>query len=321
MIYKSLVIPIDSIDPEDDAYVITTEGILPPLLESIRTVGLINPPLLQKRNDQRYRIICGRRRILCCQKLGWAELPVRIAPDSFADVDCLTLAISDNRSHRSLNLIEQSRGIVKLSNLLSEENHFKTICLLLDIPLNQKVFQKIKGLSRLPAAVQNGILRGELSFEGAVALLPFDPLEQIVFFELFKGLSLSQSKECEIITLIDEIARHKAVSPIEVIQSEPIRAIMDEKNRDRSDKTRKVRTCLKRMRFPAITEAESQFTAHLKRLRLGNSIQLSPPPYFEGSTYKLCFSFKSLEELKQRLECLAKSSEKQAFHKIMQKEW
>jgi hypothetical protein len=190
----------------------------------------------------------------------------------------------------------------------------------LDIPLNQKVFQKIKGLSRLPAAVQNGILQGELSFEGAVALLPFEPSEQIAFFELFKGLTLSQSKECELITLIDEIARHKAVSPIEVIKSEPILEIMDEKDCNRSDKTRKVRTCLKRMRFPAVTEAEERFIAHLKRLRLGNSIQLSPPPYFEGSTYKLHFSFKSLEELKQQLEFLARSAEKPAFRKIMQKE-
>lgn len=320
MIYKSLTVPIDNIDLDDDAYLITTEGILPPLLESIRTVGLINPPLLKKRNDQRYRIICGRRRILSCQKLGWSELPARIAPDTLADVDCLKLAISDNRSHRSLNLIEQSRGIVKLTPLLPEEDRFKTTCLLLNIPLNQKVFQKIKGLSTLPDAVQNGILQGELSLEGAVALFPFGPLEQIAFFELFKGLNLSQSKECELITLIDEIARHEAVSPIEVIESEPILEIMGEKGRNRSEKTRKVRACLKHMRFPAVMEAEDHFFANLKRLKLGNSIQLSPPPYFEGTTYKLHFSFKSLEELKQQLEVLTKSAKKPAFRRIMQKE-
>jgi hypothetical protein len=320
MIYKILTVPIDSIDSDDDAYVITTAGILTPLLESIRTVGLINPPLLKRRNDKRYRIVCGRRRFSCCRKLGWSELPAHIVPDSFVDVDCLTLAISDNRSHRSLNLIEQSRGIVKLSHLLPEENRFKTICSLLDLPLNQKVFQKIKGLSRLPATVQNGILQGELSFEGAVALLPFEPSEQIAFFELFKGLNLSQSKECELITLIDEIAGHKAVSLIEIIKSKPILEIMDVKNRNRSDKTRNVRAYLKRMRFPALTEAEDRFIAHLKHLRLGNSIQLSPPPYFEGSTYKLHFSFKSLEELQQQLEFLAKSAEKPTFCKIMKKE-
>lgn len=320
MIYKSLTVPIDSIDLEDDAYMITTAGDLRPLLESIRIGGLINPPLVKKRHDKRYRIVCGRRRILCCQMLGWSEISAYVVPDILDDLHCLKLAILDNRSHRPLNLVEQSRGIVKLTRLLPEENRFQTICLLLDIPLNQDVFNKIQGLSKLPRSVQNGILQGDLSFEGGVALLPFEPLEQMAFFELFKKLNLSQRKECELITLIDEIAKCEAVPPIKVIQSKPVLDIISEKDDNRSEKTRKIRLYLKRKRFPLVTETEDRFFTHLKHLKLGNSIQLSPPPYFEGNTYKLRLSFKSLEELKQQLEVLAKSAEKPAFRRMIQRE-
>ncbi|MBW2646774.1 MAG: ParB N-terminal domain-containing protein [Deltaproteobacteria bacterium] len=314
--YKSLTVPIDKIDLDDDAYVISTDGVSQPLLESIKAVGLINPPLLKKRKDQRYRIICGRRRILCCQD----ELLVHIAPDTLSDLDCLKIAISDNRSHRALNLIEQSRGIEQLTPHLPEQNRFKTICQLLDIPLNQKVFQKIAGLSTLPKPIQKGILQGELSLEGAVALFPFEPLEQVAFFELFKGLNLSQSKECELITLVDEIARREAVSPIDVITSDPIRNIMAEKERNRPEKTREVRAFLKSRRFPALSEAEDRFFANLKRLNLGNSTQLSPPPSFEGTTYTVRISFKSQKELKQQLEALGKTAAQPAFQKIIAKE-
>ena len=320
MIYESLRVPIDSIDLEDDAYMITTAGSLRSLLESIRIGGLINPPLVKKRHDKCYRIVCGRRRILCCQVLGWSELSAYVVPDSLDDLHCLKLAISDNRSHRSFNLIEQSRGIVKLTCLLPEEDRFHAICLLLDIPFNQNVFNKIQGLSKLPRSVQNGILQGELSLEGAVTLFPFEPSEQIAFFELFKELNLSQRKECELITLIDEIAKREAVPPIEVIKSKPVLDIISEKHDNRSEKTRKVRLYLKRKRFPLVTETEDRFFTHLKHLKLGNSIQLSPPPYFEGNTYKLRLSFKSLEELKQQLEVLAKSAEKPAFRSMIQKE-
>ncbi len=316
MTYKSLTVPIDKIDLDDDAYVISTEGVSQPLLESIKAVGLINPPLLKKRKDQRYKIICGRRRILGCKELGWSELSACIAPDTLSDLDCLKIAISDNRSHRSFNLIEQSRGIEKLAPLLPEKDCFKTICCLLNIPLNRKVFQKIKGLSKLPGLIQKGILQGELSLEGAVALFSFEPLEQAAFFELFKGLNLSQNKERELITLIDEIARREAISPIEVIMSDPIREIMDERDRNRPEKTRKVRDYLKHRRFPAITEAEDRFFANLKSLNLGSSIQLTPPPYFEGSTYTVRLSFNSPEELKQQLETLGKAAEKPEFRNL-----
>lgn len=320
MTYASLTIPIAQIDLTDDTYVISTEGDLRPLLESIATVGLINPPLLKKRKDHRYRIVCGRRRILCCQELGLTELSARIAPDTLSDLECLKIAISDNLSHRLFNLIEQSRGIAKLASLLPQKNRFKAICLLLNIPVNQKVFQKIKGLITLPAPIQKGILQGELSFEGAVALFPFEPLEQVGFFELFKGLNLSQSKECELITCIDEIARREVIAPIEVITSKQIRAIMDDKGRNRPEKTRKVRDYLKRRRFPTLTKAEDRFLVNLKSLKLGNSIQLSAPPYFEGTSYTVRLSFKTLEELKQQLEVLGKAAEKPAFQKIIQKQ-
>jgi hypothetical protein len=317
---RALTVPISSIDLDDDAYTTSIEGVTHPLLESIKTVGLIDPPLLKKRKDQRYRIICGRRRILCCHELGWTELSAHIAPDILSDFDCLKIAISDNRSHRALNLIEQSRGIEQLTRHLPEQNRFKTICQLLDIPLNQKVFQKIAELSTLPKPIQKGILQGELSLEGAVALFPFEPLEQVAFFELFKGLNLSQSKECELITLIDEIARREAISPIDVITSDPIRDIMAEKERNRPEKTREVRAFLKSRRFPALSEAEDRFFANLKRLNLGNSTQLSPPPSFEGSTYTVRISFKSQKELKQQLEALGKAAAQPAFQKIIAKE-
>ncbi|MFH1673132.1 MAG: ParB N-terminal domain-containing protein [Pseudomonadota bacterium] len=318
--YKSLTVPIDSIDLDDDAYTTSIEGVTHPLLESIKTVGLINPPLLKKRKDQRYRIICGRRRILCCQELGWTELSAHIAPDTLSDLDCLKIAISDNRSHRSLNLIEQSRGIEQLTRHITEQNRFKTICQLLDIPLNQKVFHKVAGLSTLPKPIQKGILKGELSLEGAVALFPFEPLEQVAFFELFKGLNLSQSKERELITLVDEIARREAISPIDVITSDPIRDIMAEKERNRPEKTREVRAFLKSRRFPALLEAEDRFFANLKHVNLGNYIHLSPPPFFEGATYTARLSFKSLEELKEQLESLGKAAAQPAFQKIIAKE-
>ncbi|MDL1978257.1 MAG: ParB N-terminal domain-containing protein [Deltaproteobacteria bacterium] len=319
MISGTSVFPAERIDLDDETYLIGGKGDLRPLLESIREWGLINPILLQERKDQRYRIISGRRRLLCCIQLGWSGISARVATDALSDLDCLKIAVSDNRSHRPLNLIEQSDGIHKLEPHFSEKEGFTAISLLLDIPLNLKVFQKIRGLARLDTRIQEEIVRGGLSLEGAVALFPFEPSEQMGLFELMKELNLSQNKECELIELVDEIARRETVSPLQVIRSNPIRKIMENRDQNRPEKTRKVRSYLKQKRFPSITEAEDRFCANLGTLKLGNSIRLSPPPSFEGSAYSVRFSFKTAEEFTQRMETLQEASKKPAFNKIMQK--
>lgn len=299
MNFESRTVSINEIDTQDSRYQLSLHIDTHTIIESIKAVGLINPPVIVKRDDDHYSIVCGFRRVMACKALGWDEIPVCIPPRRPTDLDCLKLAILDNRSHRPLNLIEQSRAIKKLSPFFPPQERFSKITFLLGLPENEKVFKKIESLCQLSESAKLGILENTLSLEAGVELVELEPEEQDCFAFLFRTLKFSQNKQKELITFVKEIAIRESVGIKEVINSEEIRGIIDRSDINRNQKAKEIRAYLRRRRFPSLTKAEAKFFEDLKSLRLGPHIRLVPPPYFEGTTYNITITFKDITELEQ----------------------
>jgi ParB family chromosome partitioning protein len=171
--YEDRTISVSEIDTEDDTCRLNLRTDSDALVASIQAVGLINPPVLRQRQDLKYQIVCGFRRVMACKTLGWHEIKVRILKGTPAELDALKLAILDNRSYRQLNVVEQARGIQKVSSRLPKDNRLQMLSSLLGFPENQKVFKKLEALSRLPGAIQEGVTDEIISFEAAVNLTEF----------------------------------------------------------------------------------------------------------------------------------------------------
>lgn len=310
MKYDDRAISISEIDTTDDSCSLSLQTDPAPLVAAIEAVGLINPPILRQRGDLKYRIICGFRRVMACQSLGWHEIKVRVLVGDVSELDLLKLAIQDNRSHRPLNLVEQARGISKLGRHLPSKNRLEVLSSLLGFPHNKKVFQKISSLGQLPEVIQAGVLDEIISFEAAVHLSRLSHGDAACFFDLFKRLKLSQNKQIEIITLVQEIALREDLQPREVLQSEDIGAILERADLNRNEKGALLRACVNRRRFPALAKAEADFLKTLKALKLNNCISITPPPYFEGGPYTLRMTFKNLNDFhrcRKTLDAIAKN--------------
>jgi ParB family chromosome partitioning protein len=267
------------------------------LLQSIQNVGLVNPPLVSDKKDGTFGIVCGFRRIEACKMLGWREIDVRMLQEEHAPSDLLQIAIWDNRSHRTLNVVEQARGIHKLSPFIPQEEHIDVFSSLLGFPPNKKVFQKIKQIGSLPEKVQIGILEDKISMEAAVSLGKLASADALLLFQLLANLKMSQNKQKELITLISEIAAIEELKISDVLRHLDIQAIMERPNLNRNEKSATIRKKLKQRRFPSVVKAEVRFKKAVKELRLDDSIHITPPPYFEGQSYVLRLNFKSLEDL------------------------
>ena len=316
--YADKVISISEIDTRDDTCSLSLRTDPDALVAPIRAVGLINPPVLRQRQDFKYQIVCGFRRVMACKTLGWHEIKVRVLLGDLSELDLLKLAIRDNRSHRPLNVIEQAQGIEKLSPHIPFRNRLQMLSSLLGFPQNQKVFEKIEALSRLPEAVQAGVTDEIVSFEAAVDLSEFSHEDALSFFDLFKGLKLSQNKQREIIILVQEIAIREDLKPGEVLQFKEIRTILDRPELNRNEKGSKVRAYLKRRRFPTLTRAEERFSKELKGLKLNERIHLTPPPYFEGGSYTLRMTFRSMKDFDERRKTLDAMAKNPALRRLLE---
>lgn len=300
-------VPISRINLQIDTFRITTRMDVDELAVSIQHDGLITPPTLIKKPACAFVVISGFRRVQACQKLGCNDIFARVLDSDADHLDCLRLAIAENALQRRLNLIETSRAIQKMSSFFDSDIQMAEAASTLGLPANLSLLDKIRDLCLLPWPVQHSILSGAISLSTAGELGKLDRDNAAAFARLFDQLKLSLSKQKEILTLVDEIARRENSSVRQVMKDPMLQKIIDNNDLDRTQKGGQIRVLLRQRRFPRITEAEKNYQSHHKQLKLGNDIKLIPPKDFEGTTYTLNLNFANLAhlvELKKKLDQL-----------------
>jgi len=304
------------INSQDDTFRITTRTDVNDLLESIQYDGLITPPLLIKKNSA-FIIVSGFRRIAACLKLDWNEITARILKPDVGVLGCLRLAIAENALQRSLNLIETSRCLQKLSLFITNTRLLAESASILGLPANPSIIDKIKNLSLLPMPIQTSILSDTISLAMAKELESLEADCAIAFTRLFNQLKIGLNKQKEIVTLVKEIARRDDLSTQAVMEDKHFIEIVNHRDLDRGQKSRKLRSYLRQRRYPRIAEAEKKFESHRKNLNLGNDIKLIPPKEFEATTYGLNLTFTNLEHLETLQTRLNKIIQQPDFKKIL----
>lgn len=287
-----------SIDLEDKTFRITTDTRIEDLILSIKSVGLLNPPILIEKTSG-FQIISGFRRISACLSLGMAQIPARILDSDRKKLECVKFAITENSLQRTLNLVELSRSFYMLSEFYKDDNKMAGVALELGLPDNPTFIKKIINLCKFPQPVQKGVLSNTISLAVALELEMFSKDEGDAFATLFNDLKLSLNKQREIINRVKEISIRDEISVLSLLETGCIRKIVRNKDMDRVRKVNKVRFFLKQKRFPEISKAEEKFKNKMKELKLGSDMQLIPPKDFEGRGYRLNLYFESLEKLKK----------------------
>ncbi len=289
----------ERIDRSDLSFRITTRADGDDLIPSIRTVGLINPPVLMQRRGA-LAIVAGFRRVRACRALGLAEIRVRMAPRDARPLDLVTLAITDNALQRPLDLIETSRSLAMLARFHAPPRDLARAAAPLGLPHNPSLVQKILPLHRLPGVIREGVRSDAISLPMAHSLGRLEPVAAGMLANLFLTLKLSLNKQREILALSEEIAARDDIPLPALLDRAPIRDALNDENLDRSQKAGRIRLYLKRERFPRLTKAREAFEKNLKRLKLGPGARLTPPKNFEGIAYSLDLKFKNRTELRER---------------------
>ncbi len=303
MDFENNQVPLSLIDPGDQTYRLTTEAGIDDILDSIKNVGLINPPILIKKKSK-YTIICGFRRIAACRMLGLLNIEAKILDSSTNEIDCVKCAITDNSFQRPLNLIEQSRSLFMLSGFFKDITSLADVASSLGLPHNPSIIKKIINIYHLPLFIQNCVLSNIISLSMAVELGRFEKHAGIIFAEIFNDLKLGLNKQRELITLINEISLRENIPVIKVIQESGFQEILQNDELDRTKKTKTLRFYLKKRRYPSITRAEQKFEELVKELKLGNNMKLIPPKNFEGNTFIIKLHFNNLKDLQDHSDTL-----------------
>lgn len=280
-------------------------------MSSISLVGLLNPPFLAKKGSK-YTIISGFRRINACIALGIETLDARIVDEahSFSDLACL--AITENSLQRALNIVETSRACQLLLSAQQDRQELITISQSLGLSPHIASLKKIAAVSRMPAKVQEGLVKGAISLPTAIEMEKLPKENAAAFTDVFLNLKTSLNIQRELLSVITDICERDDVSVPDFFNRQEIREIFSNEKIDGPLKAKQLRAFVKRCRFPGLSKVEQEFNHRLRALKLQPGIQVRPPKFFESESYLVTLSVKdgvALEQLKKSIDTLVQTPE------------
>jgi ParB family chromosome partitioning protein len=177
---QALQLPVEHILPGDAQPRQRFDDVaLSELAESIRAHGVIQPIVVRQRalpsggGATQYEIIAGERRWRAAQKAGLKSIPVVIS--DAAENDTLTLALVENLQREDLNPIEEAEAFHRLHETLGYTQQEIAEA----VGKDRTTVANSLRLLKLPSAVRQQVLSGELTMGHARALLALDDADEI----------------------------------------------------------------------------------------------------------------------------------------------
>jgi ParB family chromosome partitioning protein len=168
------------------------ETALNELIASIKSVGILQPPVVRKVSEGRYELIMGERRFRAAKAAGLTSIPViiRQTPDN----ELLREALIENIHRSQLNPLEEGAAYAQLLSDFGCTHDELAIKLGRSRPLISNTIR----LLNLPEAVQRRVAAGVLSAGHARALLGLTEgadIEKLAARIVAEGLSVRAVEE------------------------------------------------------------------------------------------------------------------------------
>jgi len=160
---------IDSISPNEyQPRKTIRDSSLNELINSIRSMGVIQPVIVRRVSDNSYQLIAGERRWRAAKAAGLHTLPAIIK--DVAPAESLELALIENIQREDLNPIETAEAFQRLIdefNLTHDELSKK-------VGKDRTTITNYLRLLKLPAEIKSWVADGSLSMGHAKALLQIE---------------------------------------------------------------------------------------------------------------------------------------------------
>ncbi|MBC7187628.1 MAG: ParB N-terminal domain-containing protein [Calditrichaeota bacterium] len=306
-------VALTEIDLEDRWYQVSYGPPPPALAASLHTVGLINPPTVQRRQDGRWRVVAGFRRCALLREQGATTISAWCVEEAVPELALFVWSLGDNLGIRALNVVECAVALHKLVRQfhVPETEVVSRYMPLLNLQGSRTLLQRYLSLAGLPEPMRQWLAEDRLSQEVALRLVEMSDGDASALFAVISQLRLGKNHQRDLVRLAEDVARRESMSIQQVLSAPELQEVLRKTDWSPGQKTEKVLTWLRQRRFPRLAEAERRSHELIRSLDLPANVRLSPPANFEGGEWQCHVQFGSGEELRaaaQRLQQIAESS-------------
>ena len=210
------------------------------LSESIKTYGLLQPILVQKR-DEYYEIIAGERRWRAALKAGLKEIPVIVG--DYSEKEILELSLIENIQREDLNPIEEAEAYKRLMDEFRLGQA--------EVAESRSAVANSLRLLKLEERVRKMVVDGQLSMGHARAILPVEDADQQ--YELAQKITEKQLSVRETEKIVKEMLKSgaeqdKSIVKIEKQEEDPSIAIIYKQIEERLQQSLHTKVSIQRKR-------------------------------------------------------------------------
>ena len=303
---KLLEVPVGEIDLQDERFRFSYHFDLEKLLLSIKTVGVISPLMVAERENNRFVIVCGWKRISACRQLSVRKIPVCLVdePDDFR---LFLLSVYENWAVRRFDILEKAEIINKLHGFIKDERKIvKQYFPLLDIPASLSYLDLYIEIARLDPGWKKILSEKKIPLSSIQILTEFTPEDREALMPLILPLNMNKLKQ--FCLDLYELSKKTGDSPKDLLSIPEIRSVCGSEKLSPLQKADKVRSFVKSKRYPALSTWEKSFRKSLEKARMAKDVVFDASSFFEDGEFSVTFSLFDRDAFLKRISRLKELS-------------
>lgn len=276
---------------------------LKPLVKSIETVGLVNPPFVAREGKAGLGIVAGYRRLMALKTLHWDRVPCW-------DLSGLSLRervlfnFYDNYATRGFNEVEISMVLRRMVSHLSKEQTLREYMPLLGLPSHEQTLDLYLALETLESPIKMALVKKTLSLRALKPLLDTDADTRQAVFDWMSQFKFNLNQQIQVIDYLLDLCENEHKRVPALLEEEGLTSLGQDRGINTPQKAKQVLDRLRARCHPSLTRAEQVFRTRVARLRLPDGAAIKHPPFFEDPHYRLEIAFRNGKALTEKLKAL-----------------
>jgi len=307
-------IPVDRVDLGDETFRFTSAEIPQELEASIKRLGILNPPVVQKVTGG-YRVVTGWKRVELISTMKWIDFEAIVFPEELQVLAGFAFAVAETAIERRLNPVEIARIIHKLETVFGyDDESIYGFLSSLTVEVPARWYGLYKSVLELAPELRKLVEDGVISVDMLPPVMARSPGDQLALARLFGELPFSYQQRRRVINLLDGIGKRDGVCWSEIIS----RARSELPSRMAPGRAAGVLIgLLDELMNPRLRAAERRFAEGARRLGWPGNVTIYPPVGFEGPTYRVEISFASEKRLEESARAVMESAGRGDISRLM----
>ncbi len=277
------------------------------LVESIKNVGILHPPLLKfnTKNDT-YQILAGRTRLQILRELqpNRKSIPCFIVNETITPLALLYHILEDQKISGGLSPMEKAYFFSYSLERMSINKAAEHFLPLLGEKIQENTIKKYIRLLQLEPELQKSVHCLEIAEKTAYELLLLSTKERYAIHSTFKKLRLGGGKQKRLLSLCKDLAYRYNKTVAELLSEEEIKRILTHRETNTPQKAAILLAFLQKQLFPQSEEAEKLFRKKVAQLALPICCSMEHSQAFETDHITLRVIFHSWSELERKRDVI-----------------